>query len=178
MLQLCAKDNLFLFNSETFFQIDGAPMGGCVSPTLADIFMGFHEQVWLNNCPNEFKPVFYRRYVDDTFLLFRSPSHVQLFLTYLNSQDQSIEFSSESEKNYKISFLDITIDKFSNDFSTSLYRKPTFTGLFTKFNSAISNSYKYNLILYILDRAYKLCSTYLNFTNEIENIRKYFGQND
>ena len=139
-------------------------MGGCVSPTLADIFMGFHEQVWLNNCPSEFKPVFYRRYVDDTFLLFRSPSHVQLFLTYLNSQHQSIEFTCESEKNNKIYFLDITIDKCSNNFSTSLYRKPTFTGLSTKFNSAISNSYKYNLILCLLDRAYKLCSTYLNFT--------------
>ena len=35
----------------------------------------------------------------------------------------------------------------------------------------------YNLILYLLDQAYKLCSTYLNLTNEIENIRKYFGQN-
>ena len=86
VLQLCTKDNLFLFNSHTFFQIDGVPIGGCVSPTLADIFMGFHEQVWLNNCPSEFKPVFYRRYVDDTFLLFRFPSHIQLFLTYLNSQ--------------------------------------------------------------------------------------------
>ena len=58
-----------------------------------------------------------------------------------------------------------------------MYRKLTFTELSTKFNSAISNSYKYNLILCLLDRAYKICSTYLNFTDEIENIRKYFGQN-
>ena len=91
VLQLYNKYNLFLLNSETFFQIDDVPLGGCVSPTLADICMGFHEEVWLNICPSEFKPVFYRRYVDDTFLLFRSPSHVQLFLTYLNSQHQSID---------------------------------------------------------------------------------------
>ena len=87
VLQLCTKDNLFLLNSETFFQIDGAPMGGC------DIFVCFHEKVWLNICPSEFKSVFYRRYVDDTFLLFRFPSHIQLFLTNLNSQHQSIEFT-------------------------------------------------------------------------------------
>ena len=41
----------------------------------------------------------------------------------------------------------------------------------------MSNSYKYNQILCLLDRAYKLSSTYLNLTNEFENIRKYFGQN-
>ena len=33
------------------------------------------------------------------------------------------------------------------------------------------------LNLTVLDRAYKLCSTYLNFIDEIEVIRKYFGQN-
>ena len=61
--------------------------------TLADIFVGFHEQVWLSNCPSKFKP--YRMYIDDTFLLFRSPSHLQLFLTFLNNQNQSIEFTCE-----------------------------------------------------------------------------------
>jgi len=71
--------------------------------------------------------------------------------------------------------LDITIDKCSRYFSTSLYRKPSFTGLSTKFSSAISNSYRYNLILCLLDQAYKLCSTYLNFTNQIENILVKMG---
>ena len=73
-------------------------MGACVSRILAEIYMGFHEQVWLNNCPSEFKPDFYRRYVDNTFLLFRSPCRKQIFLTYLNNQHQFIEFTCESEK--------------------------------------------------------------------------------
>ena len=81
VLQLCTKDNLFLLNSETF-----------LADTLADIFMGFHEQVWLNNCPIKSKPVFYRRYVDDTILIFRSSSHIQISLTYLNNQHQVHRF--------------------------------------------------------------------------------------
>ena len=69
---LCCKDNLFLFDEKLYKQVDGAPMGGCVSPTLAEIFLGHHESLWLDKCPPVFKPVLYRRYVDDTFLLFRS----------------------------------------------------------------------------------------------------------
>ena len=36
------------------------------SPIFSDIFLSFHEEMWLSNCPIEFKPIFYRRYVDDT----------------------------------------------------------------------------------------------------------------
>ena len=44
-------------------------------PTFANIFMCFNEKFWLDECPDEFKPVFYRRYIDDTFVLFRHQSH-------------------------------------------------------------------------------------------------------
>jgi hypothetical protein len=41
LLELCTRDNIFIFNDRMYKQIDGAPMGGCVSPTLADIFYLF-----------------------------------------------------------------------------------------------------------------------------------------
>ena len=31
---------------------------------------------WLRNCPSDFKPHYYRRYVDDIFVLFTSPKHL------------------------------------------------------------------------------------------------------
>ena len=34
---------------------------------------------WLEQCPNEFKPVFYRRSVDDSFVLFESDEHLSKF---------------------------------------------------------------------------------------------------
>ena len=52
-----------------------SPLG----PTLANAFLCFHEQVWLNYCPYEFKPVYYRRYVDDILVLFRSPDYLEIF---------------------------------------------------------------------------------------------------
>ena len=47
-------------------QIDGVAMGNPLGPTLANLFLCHHETNWLSNyCPLEFKPVLYRRYIDD-----------------------------------------------------------------------------------------------------------------
>ena len=69
---ICMSESLVLFDGECYKQIDGVAMGSPLGATLANIFLCFYEQIWLENCPVEFKPVVYRRYVDDTFLLFRS----------------------------------------------------------------------------------------------------------
>ena len=159
-----------MFDKQLYVQRDGAPMGGCISPTLANIFLAHLEEKWLNNCVIEFKPVMYRRYVDDTFLLFRDSSHVIPFRRYLNNQHSRIEFTSETELNNSLNFLDVQINKNNHEFSTDLYRKPTFTGLSLKYNSFITKICKTNLIKCLIDRAYKICSTYDSFSNELENI--------
>ena len=41
-------------------------MGSPLGTTMANIFwMNFNKLKWLKQCPSEFEPVFYRRYVDD-----------------------------------------------------------------------------------------------------------------
>ena len=74
-------------------------------------------------------------------------------------------------------FLDTIVEKFQSSFETGLYRKPTHTGLGLKYNSYTSKTYKVNLISCLVDRAYKLCSTTIAFTKEIEFLKKYFYQN-
>ena len=96
------------------------------------------------NCPCEFKPVIYKRYVDDTFLLFRSKDHIEKFRCYLNCQHPNIKFTYEIEENNSISFLDIKIIRVKNSFSTSIYRKVTFSGVLTNFENFIPVSYKSN----------------------------------
>ena len=125
ILNICIKDNFFIFNQNLYFQKDGTPMGGCASSTLADIFLGHYEKIWLHNCPIDFKPIFYRRYVDDTFLLFKDHSHIPKFLTYLNRQHNNIKFTYEIEEDNSISFLDVRILKSNNEFLTQSYTKST-----------------------------------------------------
>ena len=43
-----------------------------------------HESNWLKDCPKDFKPVYYKRYVDDIFVLLNKPQHAQFFLEYMN----------------------------------------------------------------------------------------------
>ena len=177
ILDNCASNNLFLFNNETYLQTEGAPMGGVLSPTLANVFLCYHEEKWLSNCPPTFRPVLYRRYVDDTFLLFRSQSHVNLFLNYINSQHQSIKFTCEQEKGNSLSFLDVSIVKSGDAFKTSVFRKSVETGLGLNFDSSISYSYKINLIGCLLNRASKICSTNETFLTQLKNLKNYFCQN-
>ena len=71
--------------------------------------------------------------------------------------------------------LDIKIVRENNKFTTSVYRKPTFSGVFTNFESFIPTSYKYALIFTLLHRASKLFSEL--FHKEIENLKNIFGKN-
>ena len=152
-------------------------MGSSLGPLFANIFMSFHEQKWLSNCPSSFKPLLYRRYVDDCFLLFRSSDHVPLFLDYVNQQHANITFTTEIERNEKLLFLDIDIFHSDRKFATSVYCKPTFTGLFTNFNSFIPLAYKQNLVSCLIHCIFNLCSSHENFHTQLEVVRKLFNSN-
>ena len=78
-------------------QIEGVGMGLPLGPTLANVFMCFHEKRWLDDCPNHFKPVFCKGYIDGTFLLFNSECYGQMFLDYLNQKHDNIKYTMECE---------------------------------------------------------------------------------
>ena len=123
LLATTMSESLILFDQEFYKQHDGVAMGSTLGPTHANVFLCYHEKVWLQNCPSEFKPVIYRRYVDDTFLLFHSKHHIEKFRNYLNCQHKNIRFTSEIENVNSILFLDIKISRDNNKFTTSVYRK-------------------------------------------------------
>jgi hypothetical protein len=177
LLSLSVKNCHFIFNGRIYQQIDGMAMGSPLGPLFANIFTSFHEKSWLYNCPSIFKPILYRRHVDDCFLLFRSLDHVPRFLNYLNRQHPNISFTYELEKDGKLLFLDVDITRLNGKFSTSVYRKPTFTGLFTNFHSFIPLAYKRSLIYCLLYSIFNLCSSYENFHSQLEVIRKLFNLN-
>ena len=87
--------------------------------------------------PDDFKPVYYRRYVDDIFALFRSPDHLEKSTDYLNSKHKNIKFTYEKESTNSLSFLDVLISRSENGFKTSVFHKPPFSGVYSNFNSFI-----------------------------------------
>ena len=79
ILTIATKESFILFNGAYYQQLDGVAMGSPLGPTLANIFLGYHEEKWLADCPSEFKPAYYRRYVDDIFILLPSAECLPLF---------------------------------------------------------------------------------------------------
>ena len=107
----------------------------------------------------------------------RNTLMIEKFHLYLNCQHANIKFTSKIEENNSISFLDIKINRDSNRFLTSVYRKPTFSGVFTNFDSYIPLSYKSGLISSLLYRAFKLCSNFEIFHQEIIFLKDIFKRN-
>ena len=59
----------------------------------------------------DFAPTYYRRYVDDTFCIFRNSDHVSRFHAFLNSLHLSTKFDIEVEVDGKLAFLDTVVTR-------------------------------------------------------------------
>ena len=53
----------------------------------------------------------------------------------------------------------------------------SFTGLGMKFNSAISETNKYNLVHCLLERTIKTCSNKIKLNSSVNKLRTFFYQN-
>ena len=139
--------------------------------------MCFLEEGIFSDCPEEFRPKFYRRFVDDTFALFQNLDEANKFLNFINSRHPNIKFTMETEQEDCLSFLDISVSRTNNNFSTGVYRKPTFTGLGLNFYSFSSFKFKLNSCKTLLHRAYNICSDWAKFHSEMLFLTEYFGKN-
>ena len=89
-----------------------------------------------------FSPLFYRRYVDDTFVAFRDKNHASLFLDFENQQHPNISFTMECESDNKHAFLDALVCRNATGFDVSVHRKSTFSGLGISFFSYCAHKFK------------------------------------
>ena len=49
------------------------------------IFMNDMDERMLQECPESFKPIFYKRFVDDTCVTFKRPDDAEQFHRYINN---------------------------------------------------------------------------------------------
>jgi len=177
LLELALTDSYFRFDGKIYKQVEGLAMGSSLSPLVANIFLCNFEKKFFDTCPEEFKPQFYRRYLDDTFILFRNREESLSFSEYFNNKHSHIKFTVDEETNQKLAFLDVVVNRESNGFSTSIFRKATFSGLGTNYFSNISKRYKTSGIHSLIHRAFKISSSYVTFHEEVNFLRNYFKNN-
>ena len=175
LLEKATVNMLFTFDGVLYEQIDGVSMGSPLGPLFANFYLGFLEiSVFAEN--HNFFPVFYVRYVDDTFLLFSDPTHVQLFLERLNRFHPAIQFTCEFSVDSSIPFIGVTVVMSKTGFSTSVYHKSCDKGVFLHSQSFCDEKYKRNLMPMLCHRAFALSSSWTGFHEEIERSVKCLTQ--
>ena len=106
LLTLCLNAAVFQWQDQIYQQVHGTPMGSPISVVLAELFMQKLEEEIFLNAP--YQPIFWKRYLDDIItVLPRDLIHV--FLDYINSVNEHITYTVETETNNFLPYILISI---------------------------------------------------------------------
>ena len=156
LLNFVLRSTYFQYNGSIYEQKDGAAMGSPVSAVIANLYMEEFEERAIATAT--YKPKIWKRYVDDTFTVL-GKDYVDGFLQHLNSQQPTIRFTMEIEKDNTIPFLDTSVSRDSNGLlTTTVYRKPTHTDQYLAYDSHHPQSVKRGIVKCLYDRAKHLTS--------------------
>lgn len=161
LLEKLSKENTFMFDGKFYKQTDGCTMGGPLSVVFSNIFMTKLEQ----QVVVPLKPLFYRRYVDDSINRRKKNKPDVLFTALNNFKPEKIKFTIEVSPT---KFLDTKI-KYNETIETSVYRSEY--KLPNHWKSRVPKRYKRNAINTDIHRAAKISS---NFDNEKKLIKDKF----
>ena len=115
----------------------------------------------------------WKRFVDDTCVIIKE-IHKQEFLEHINSIDPHIQFTSEDSKDDgSMPFLDMLITPTEDwRLNITVYRKPTHTDMYLKWDSHHPISSKYSVIGTLHHRAKTVCSTPDKLKSEEEHLSR------
>lgn len=170
------QHNYFFFHDSFYVQCCGASMGAKVSPSLANLYIGWWEECFLFSHLNLYAPhiYWYGHYIDDLILLWdHTDASLISFVSYLNNNSLNLEFSYVSNKTL-IDFLDITL---RGDFSTGLINTGTFRKPTSKNSLLLDSSYHpphtiRSILVGEFIRAKRNCSTPESFQLHCSTISK------
>ena len=148
-------------------------MGSPLGPALANIFVGYYEEKLFSQTQ---KPPAYFKYVDGTLAIFDHETEADEFPTKLNCLHPFLKFTFKKEKGKCLPFLDVHVERTDVGFETSIYRKPTFTGQYLRWESCSPLKRKIISISTLMHRALMIC-TKRRLNGDIERIQKILLDN-
>ena len=95
----------------------------------------------------------------------------------MNKRHKNIKFSFEAEKEGVLPFLDVKIFREKGKFVTSVFRKETFSGVYTNYLSFITREYKFGLVYTLLYRCFNLVSDLSKFHHEVNELKRILYKN-
>ena len=138
-----------------------------------NIFVGYYEEKLFSQTQ---KPPTYFRYVNDTFAIFDHEAEANQSLTKLNCLHPFLKFTFEKEKGKCLPFLDVCVERTDIGFETSVYRKPTFTSQYLRWETFSYLKCKISLMSTLVHRALMICNK-RRLNEEIKRIKKILLDN-
>ena len=83
-----------------------------------------------------------------------------------------MSFTTETEQKNKIPFSDVNAICEQGEFITSVYRKPTFSGVYTYLDSFLLDTYKIDVTYTLTNRCFRICSNLSMFHQQLILLRK------
>ncbi|XP_050691560.1 uncharacterized protein LOC126983104 [Eriocheir sinensis] len=173
LLEICTKEAPFTCpRGDMYCQVDGVAMGSPLGVLFANFFMGTIESMALKDQQLSI----YARYVDDIFIRVKNIDELQKLKQQL-SNISGLNFTFEESQEGRLPFLDVLVSPQDSGFNTSVYIKPTNTGLCLNGNSECPQRYRRSTINAYIRRAISHSSTWKNLHNELERITQVLVNN-
>ena len=160
-------NSYFQYQDKFYKQTTGGPRGSPLTVALAEIRVTETEQLALETASQP--PKHYRHFVDDGFGHFTDKQHANEFLQHINGLTNDLQYTIEHPTpDGSITNLDVLIHA---DKTTSVYRKPTYTNLYTHYSSSTPQSSKDSVISSLTRRVHTICSP-SHIEPEIQHIKQ------
>ena len=88
-----------------------------------------------------------------------------------------MSFPHHVERDEKLSFLDANVFHKEGQFVTNVHRKPTFSGVYTHFESFLPATYKFGMVCTLAYRYFRICSYWTKFSQELRFLKGVFLKN-
>ena len=82
----------------------------------------------------------------------QSPRNPVKTVERVNMRQVNMSTTTESEKQNRLSFLDVQVIPEDKIFTNSVYRKPTFSGVYTHFDRFLPSTYKFGTVYTLTNR--------------------------
>ncbi|XP_041467403.1 uncharacterized protein LOC121417737 [Lytechinus variegatus] len=152
-------------------------MGSPVSAVIANMYMEAFENTALNDCPPKLEPKIWKRYVDDTFIIVNKHRSKDL-LDFMNRRETTIRFTAEHETNGSLAFLDTEVHRQADGtLKTTVYRKPTHTDQYLRYDTHHPQAVKRGLIKCLYDRANRIVSKQSDLSPEQRHLQSALALN-
>jgi hypothetical protein len=140
LLKLTLENNYLEFDGQVYHQLTGTAMGTPVAVCYANIVLNYLERPCL-----DLNPKFYKRFVDDLFVIVDNKIQGQSIISLFDSQCETIKLDAITIAKEGV-FLDLKLSLFNGKIKVGLYQKTINKYLYIPPFSDHSPSMLYNII--------------------------------